>query len=170
MKRPIDKMIKLPVRSSLGSVRRFSISRSAVSSERMRKRQGCTLCGEGAYTAVSSSCFQTLIRTTDYRILRPTAYEKFSGIIATNKTTLGECWACQIGRISLASLGLAARLRIRAGVDVRHEHERRSALRDDLFECRAHGFSVVAISLLSFSTSSRVWVANSPFGSSRKYS
>src|SRR6185503_6886450 len=61
MKRPIVKMMKLPVGSSFGRVRPFSINRSAVSSERMRNRHGCTLCGDGAYLAVSSSVFHTSI-------------------------------------------------------------------------------------------------------------
>ncbi len=61
MKRPIVRMMKLPVGSSFGSVRYFSMSKSARSSERIRTRHGCTLCGDGACIAVSSSVFQTFM-------------------------------------------------------------------------------------------------------------
>src|SRR6185437_10111973 len=61
MKMPILRMMKLPVVSSFGRVRCFSINRSAVSSERTRKRHGWTLCGDGAYLAVSSSVLHTLM-------------------------------------------------------------------------------------------------------------
>src|SRR2546422_11371015 len=55
---PIVRMMKDPVTSSFGNVRSLSMNRSASRSEFTRTRHGCTLCGDGAWMAVSRSVVQ----------------------------------------------------------------------------------------------------------------
>src|SRR3989442_4006644 len=55
---PIVRMMKDPVTSCFGNVSSLSMNRSASRSEFTRTRHGCTLCGDGAWMAVSRSVVQ----------------------------------------------------------------------------------------------------------------